>query len=306
MEKLCESLRNEYGYAVCFDRLFPDRDSKTAVLTIEEVELLIASLSARVSTHSSGTSPDFAGYRAIIRNIHENARNDKLCDELSKLSAALTANKIAPQQSTEQTTVNTPEPITPPEAELFKSKPIASIKQKLPVSETDKKLLDDWLVANAACVWKWINPDKPVPSGDVAPHCRGESTNAYLLSHNKMDLFDIAKRTFGYSSATWTKLMGNGDLDMLKWLIADGCNLRPRDLFVMAASNNHVHILQYLAKTYGVNDATDVISSGVYSGHLEVLKWALLNGLTSDQIIMIASSKGHPHITMWMKSVGLA
>lgn len=280
MENLCKHIRTSVNsqsagyYDQHFKRLYND-DNVERVLTPDEMHRLLR----RMKYMAYKIHPvriDFDGYAVDVDNAIPQYKKDRW--------AALIAAKSAQQ------------PIqSPAHDKLHKTESTAE-----QLTTVNEKQIADWLAINAEAVWKWAYPGKPIPSDNIVARVWNEKTVAYLLTHGEDDLFDVAKRTIHYGEDTWATLMGDGDLDLLKWLIADMCNLPPSSLFRIAAENNHVHILQYLADTYGLESAHCVIHCCVSKGHLAALEWALLNGLNYGGVCELAAECGHSHIVSWM------
>lgn len=283
MEQLCASLRQEYGYTDCFERLFPGHDPKTTVLSIENTSLLLASLSAKVSTGRNGASPDFAGYLAIIRNMQKNARSEKLVGEISKLTAAITSiGCMLPQTAGISAEVS------------------QEVSQELSTDGIPpQELATDyasWYEANTPAVSAWIDTQKPSES-TVMNIC------SYLAAHGLVELLDQYlgqnRKPWEQSAFIYKYAIKSGSIDVLKILRKHGFQLHD-SLTLTAIREDRINILKWLYQEGSVMNGCDT-KVAAECGRLEILKWLFeLRCNISDVVAAAAVENKHSHILEYL------
>jgi hypothetical protein len=133
-----------------------------------------------------------------------------------------------------------------------------------------------------------------------------------------------------FNSKTCAAAAEGGHLDVLRWLVAEGCRMtestctaaaRTGKLHVLqwaranrckwsaatcnaAAAAGHLTLLQW-AHEHGCKWDESACAAAAGGGHKEVLQWARSNGCQWDEQTCIAAAKGgHLHVLQWAREQG--
>lgn len=141
------------------------------------------------------------------------------------------------------------------------------------------------------------------------------------VNHGRLGVLQWLKELQPFASlSTWSSsccstAAGNGDLEMLEWLVRYGCHATEACI-VMAATNGHVHILDWIKKKSPIywdnGDELDIkwlerdwniLSVCTERGHLNVLKWLKANNIYDRNLIAVTASTNNRHeILEWLQS----
>ena len=123
-----------------------------------------------------------------------------------------------------------------------------------------------------------------------------------LVSRQFRDSWVNEKKT---SRKLLQRYVKNGNLDMVKFYIKNGCPLRwKKHICILAADNGHLEILKW-ARSEGCQWSKWICWLAAGKGHLETLKWAISEGCQLDKWICIyAACNGHLETLKWARSQG--
>ena len=105
------------------------------------------------------------------------------------------------------------------------------------------------------------------------------------------------------TESTFANAAESGNLDMLKWLKANGCPMNERTC-AGAALAGHLEALKLLREFLCPWDRLTCINAAK-NGHLDSLKWARMNGCPwSVETCVVAAERGHLEILKWARMKG--
>ncbi|WZN65524.1 putative ankyrin repeat protein [Chloropicon roscoffensis] len=97
-----------------------------------------------------------------------------------------------------------------------------------------------------------------------------------------------------------------GHLDVLKFLVAEGCPFNRDEICDQSALHGHIHVLEWLRWERGAPLRPSTCASAAAGGHLEVLKWLVnVAQCPFDVNTCVAAAKaGHLDVLKWARANG--
>lgn len=107
-------------------------------------------------------------------------------------------------------------------------------------------------------------------------------------------------------SHIWNHLAKKGQLDVIKWLHANGA-LMPHDLHIMcdyAAEGGHLNVLKWMREA-GVQWVSNICATAAAHGHVSMLAWLCANGAECTSGASLAAARhGHKAVLEWLRDNG--
>lgn len=109
---------------------------------------------------------------------------------------------------------------------------------------------------------------------------------------------------FRWHDSTFIRAAEGENLEMIDWLLRNGCPFDENDLCERAARGGHLLVLQY-ARQWGFPWNELTCASAAKGGHLETLQWAVQHGCRWDEITCAwAALGGKLDVLMWARQHG--
>lgn len=233
-------------------------------------------------------------YIHLVAELQANARNDQLCAEIAKLSTMI-EERVAPllvEVSTQNVPTADEQTSDVPTAEASTDVADTESHQSSPVYV-------EWVAQNLDKVrimypGEWADGDEP------------RYVCEYLAYEGLLHILKEAPR----SKNPEMFAVQTGQLDVIKWVVESGQPIHKHGVFQIAAYWGHLHILDYMYKTFTDDDFTKnrnyyAVSAAASNGKLSVIQW--LGGIgemsftqAREVCALAAAEKGHINIIKYL------
>lgn len=204
-------------------------------------------------------------YVAMVLDIQAEARNNKLCAEIAKLTALIEQRLPAPDVPAE-TRLDDPMTDTSTDANTTETTAPA-VDTSAATTPQLSPVYTDWVAQNIHLVKEksdriWTREDENMYICD------------YLATNGLLDILKEAPITkYLDRSAVQT-----GQLHVIKWLVESGRTINKHFVFQIAAGRGYLHILEYMQETFPDTDFVGksdyyAVSTAAGKGMLHVIKW---------------------------------